>query len=99
MHSNATRPYTDADVPSVEEWKKLPEYIVQIEDLIPTQYYLVIDRLFALSSGEPCDGLDMPHIIGVGEKLYLHDGHHRWALAGLQGQQSIIVRIYHLPQK
>lgn len=86
------RPYAEDDVPPFEEWTTAPVE-VHVTDLIPTQPVLVIDRLHDLMCGAAPHGLDpYPHIVNAGD-LYIHDGHHRWAIAWLQGRSKIEVRM------
>lgn len=95
MQRNAARPFPDSVIPSRETWIQMPIVEVQIADLVPTQYYLVIDRLVEIFEGKAPEGEDYALVIDDG-KLYIVDGHHRITLALIQGKTSIHVRIFQL---
>lgn len=94
MQKNETRPYEDTDVPPLDKWKNIPPEVVKISSLIPTQYYLVIDRLMDLRRGGIPEGCDYPLIMVVGTERFIHDGHHRLALAVIQGVTHFHVRMH-----
>jgi hypothetical protein len=90
------RPYCVAGLleMSSEDWAAITPTAVPIRQLVPTQEGLGIDRLVALAAGGPREGDDpYGHTIRHAGVLYIHDGHHAWALRWLRGQQHIFVRV------
>lgn len=79
------------------DWQHIPITHVPVDELIPTQGCLVIDRLIDITQGNPREHGDAyGHTIHYNNHLYIHDGHHDWAIRWLQGERSIPVRIKHI---
>lgn len=66
--------------------------VMKVADLLPTQYYVRIDRLQWLNEGRKPEGEDLPHVVTYQGKTYLYDGHHRWMLASINGITHLPVR-------
>lgn len=96
LPDNATRPYEDHQLPTIEEWKLIPESRVHISLLVPTQYYVVIDHLKRIANGGLPEGLDIPHIVRCGGVLYIHDGHHRIVIGAIYTVSYVSVRIFNI---
>jgi hypothetical protein len=67
---------------------------VPIGSLRPTQPMLNLDRLLGIHRGGPAEGPDpYPHVVACAGGLWVHNGHHRWMLAMLRGDETIDVRV------
>ena len=67
-------------------WADIPTRELLAHDLTPTQPALAVDRiLHHLAGGEPETGDHALHVVSHGGRLYVHDGHHRWAIACARG--------------
>lgn len=87
-------PYDPDRLLAYEQVLAIPPRTVATDRLRPTQPFLVIERLLQLRDGAPQEGPDpYVHAVELGEQLYVHNGHHRWALALLSGQRTIDARI------
>jgi hypothetical protein len=79
---------------SWDDWLAIPITEIEVSHLTPTQGGLSIDRLIAIAAGNPREGEDpYGHAISYQGKLYIHDGHHDWALRWIKGEQRIPMRI------
>jgi hypothetical protein len=89
------RPYDEDDLPTYE-WihanvRPRPVWTTAVR---PTQPMLDLDRLLAIHRGEPAEGPDPhPHVVQLDGGLWIHNGHHRWAVALLRGEPTIPVRV------
>ena len=94
--TGATRPYDPDRLLSYEQvMDTIPPVFVRTADLLPTQPVLMVDRLLAMFAGARTEGPDPhPHVVQMPDgRLYIHNGHHRWALALLGYQTLIAVRV------
>lgn len=91
------RPFREADIPVWEDWLAYEPCRLAVADLIPTQEYLVIDRLLEIHAGMARRGGDIPRIVVYHGRNFIFDGHHAWALALLAGEEAMQVRCYHHP--
>lgn len=79
---------------TLDDWQSVPVVQVRACDLVPTQSCLVIDRLIALTEGGQREAGDIcGHAIFFNGRLYIHDGHHDWALRWLREEQYVPVRV------
>jgi hypothetical protein len=62
--------------------------------LIPTQEFAVIDRLLAINAGKDTEGPDIyAHLVKFEERLYIHNGHHRWLIDLIRGYDEMLARV------
>lgn len=81
------------------DWLTLPPERVSIAEVVPTQDYLMLNHLSLLLEGFPAHGGDRySHIVEHRGRLYSHDGHHRDALAWLQGRKWVSARVLRLDE-
>lgn len=92
-------PFPQKEIPSFEEFKKLPIICLPVKDLKASQYVVRIDRMQWLAAGNKPEGNDVPHCVNWLGVTYLYDGHHRWLLAQIQGVTQIAVRCFHFGWK
>jgi ParB-like chromosome segregation protein Spo0J len=93
-----TRPYDPDRILPYEQVVDIPSTPVPPAVLHPTQPVLRVDRLLAIAAGGPAEGPDpCPHVVDVDGRLYVHNGHHRWAVALLSGKPTIDVRVQAWP--
>lgn len=79
---------------ALTDWETLPVTHIPLDHLTPTQNSLLIDRLIDITNGQPRDGGDTyGHTVHYNGRLYIHDGHHDWALRWLRGEQTVPVRV------
>ena len=92
-----TYPHEAANVLRNEYWNKLPVSEVPITELIPTQSDVAIEHIVRILNGIKED----EHVKAVRhkDKLYLHDGHHRWLIALLRGDKNIKVHVWSKEQE
>jgi hypothetical protein len=87
-------PYDVNSIPPYEEMMTFPAVSIPTASIHPTQPVLMIDRILALHRGEPTEGPDpCPHVVNVGGRFYVHNGHHRWIVALLRGDMMMDVRV------
>lgn len=77
---------------TLADWQQIPVSIHKTADLIPTQYYIRIDRICALANGHPPELADFTHVVTFEGKKYLYDGHHRWTLRTIHGERRMVAR-------
>lgn len=82
---------------TLNDWQTVPITRVPVSHLTPTQACLNIDRLIQITQGHPRENGDAcGHTINYNNRLYIHDGHHDWAIRWLRGERYIPVRIKHI---
>lgn len=75
-------------------WASISPQAVAVEKLVPTQADVSLARLqHHAHGGAPETGDPHPHVILYGGRAYLHDGHHRYAVALLRGGASLACRV------
>lgn len=63
-------------------WQNIKPRSVRVADLTPTQPTVTLDRLrHLLGGGAPETDDPFPHVVAHEGHLYVHDGHHRYAIA------------------
>ena len=87
----ARRPWPPTGLTSAT-WKQVPAEMVRLDDLVPTQNGVLLKAL--LEPSEPVGGDEYAHVVRWRGKLYLEDGHTRWARAKLRGHKWIPARIF-----
>lgn len=86
-------PFPEDQLPkSLQAWQEIPVTLHRTAGLTPTQYCIRIDRILALADGHPPELADVPHVVTYQGKTYLFDGHHRWTLATIRGEETIEAR-------
>jgi hypothetical protein len=88
--------YCEAPVEAMTpaEWQACEIRNVSLGELIPSQPFLVIDRFTAIALGGAREGGDpLPYSVEFRGQLYLHNGHHHWALAVARGARRIYTRV------
>lgn len=84
----------ELDRMTAEDWQRISLTHVPINQLVPTQSTVLIDRLLDLSGGKPRRGGDpYGHVIKFRGQLYIHDGHHDLVRFWLRDQSHALVRI------
>lgn len=84
----------EVDSLTLAQWRALPVSWVSLAVLVPAQPCLVIDRFVAIAAGGPGeDGDECLHAVLFDGVTYLHNGHHRWALALARGARRVPVRV------
>lgn len=79
---------------SLDDWFRIPVTQVPISELLPRQGCLLIDRLADLIAGGPRTGGDqVGHVVLFRDQLFIHDGHHDWALRWFRGEKYMPVRV------
>jgi hypothetical protein len=75
------------------DWVSIPVTRVSVDNLVPTQSCVVIDRLIDLNTGGKREGGDpYGHVIEFEGQRYIHDGHHDVIMRWLWNETSIPVR-------
>jgi hypothetical protein len=87
-------PFPEKEIPTFEDFKKLPIICLPVKDLTPSQYVVRIDRMQWLAAGNQPEGNDVPHCVEWLGVTYLYDGHHRWLLAQIHGVTQLAVRCF-----
>lgn len=92
------RPYSEDHLDLTDDqWRTIPATTVPIGDLTPSQSDLSLTHLARIANGGPSLTGDTAGRAVVYEgRLWLHDGHHRWAVACLRGAQEFLVRVVDL---
>ena len=86
LASAPMRPYDETTIPPYEEMMGYPVFRLDARDLEPTQEQLQIARLIAIADGHAAEGPDTAiHLVELEDRLYVHNGHHRWTVARLRG--------------
>jgi hypothetical protein len=83
------KPYSEEGLlPYEEVMKTIPGVVVNPKNLIPTQDFVVINRILMILDGKPIEGPDpYPHVVDYMGSLYIHNGHHRWLIALVSGKE------------
>ena len=89
------RPYSeDALIPYEEVMMVCTPIAVNPREVIPTQEFAVIERLVDMHEGKEAEGPDIyPHLVKFEDRLYVHDGHHRWLIDLIRGYDEMLARI------
>lgn len=74
-------------------WMTVPIVEVPVADLVPVQDHLTLSAL--LHGGDSRD--PFPHVVSHGGRMYLEDGHHRYARAVLRAVPTLFARLLHRP--
>ena len=83
-------PYPEGPLDSVD-WDKVPLREIAVTALVPTQEGLSLYTLaYLVNGGEPKNDCQVVWHKG---RLYIHNGHHRWAIAWLTGARLMSARV------
>jgi hypothetical protein len=75
-------------------WFYIEPRRVRVNDLVPTQDLVSIDRIKQLLGGaDPEGGDEHAHVVMHNDTYYVHDGHHRYVISLLKGHPVTLVRV------
>ena len=89
----------ELDAMRPQDWADVRVTPMPVGNLTPTQCCLKIDRLVDLAAGGAREGHDpIGHAVDYRGRVYIHDGHHDWALRWLAGHAVVPVRVKTITQ-
>lgn len=79
---------------TTQKWMQLPVDNVRLDELVLCQDQVSIDGIRNSLQGESYSGDPVPHVVVYRGKKYLSDGHHRYVISLVKGEEQMEARIF-----